>query len=194
MSPKIDFENLEAKLKKALLTPQWKRLVKDFKACSHIYFIGNGGLASNASHAASDTARLTDKKAHSLDNMSLFTSLANDYGYSEVFKNWVALCIEEKTIANSMVIAFSGSGNSPNVINCLHWANNKGLKTVLLSGQKSEVLNESINEVVLNTNYFHTHEIITCMLFYEQIGAAGGSCPTIKNERIRKNKERTGKK
>ena len=58
---------------------------------SNIFFIGNGGSASTASHFANDLAIGTNQykkpfRALSLtDNLSVITAIANDYGYEEVF-------------------------------------------------------------------------------------------------------------
>ena len=59
-----------------------------------------------------------------------------------------------------MIIGLSGSGNSKNIVSALAWANDRyNISTALISGQKSNCLEENINEVCFNKDYFHTVEI-----------------------------------
>jgi D-sedoheptulose 7-phosphate isomerase len=104
-----------------------------------VFVIGNGGSASNASHLANDLVKGTLKsmdqtkrlKALALtDNLALMTAYANDEGYETIFEQQL------RTFANpnDLVIAISGSGNSPNVIRAIEWANNNGLHTIGVTG------------------------------------------------------------
>ncbi|HET6511468.1 MAG TPA: SIS domain-containing protein [Candidatus Kapabacteria bacterium] len=104
-----------------------------------VFIIGNGGSASNASHLANDLVKGTLKsmdqpkrlKALALtDNLALMTAYANDEGYQTIFEQQL------RTFAkpNDLVIAISGSGNSPNVIKAIEWANENGLHTVGVTG------------------------------------------------------------
>jgi D-sedoheptulose 7-phosphate isomerase len=104
-----------------------------------VFIIGNGGSASNASHLANDLVKGTLKsmdqtkrlKAMALtDNLALMTAYANDEGYQTIFEQQL------RTFAkpNDVVIAISGSGNSPNVIKAIEWANENGLHTVGVTG------------------------------------------------------------
>ena len=87
---------------------------------------------------------------------------------------------------NSLVIGLSCSGTSKNVVSALYWAQENGYKTAMIDGQKSDVLPEGVHELSFNTEYFHTTEILTLVLFYELIHACGAQCPTIKAEKVRK--------
>ena len=104
-----------------------------------VFIIGNGGSASNASHLANDLVKGTLKsmdqtkrlKALALtDNLALMTAYANDEGYQTIFEQQL------RTFAKpgDLVIAISGSGNSPNVIKAIEWANENGLHTVGVTG------------------------------------------------------------
>lgn len=189
----IDFENIEEKFENTLKTEEWKKLVQDFGDCDDIYIVANGGLWAVGNHAADDCTRLFAKagiKKHisTLESQCLITSIANDYGYNNLFLNWLSLAkgtgkMDGKKV---MVVALSCSGNSKNVISCLHWAEKNGFKSALISGQTSLVKPDGINEVMLDCQYFHTVEVLTLILFYELIHACGASCPTIKAEVIRK--------
>tara|TARA_R100000278_G_C5427798_1_gene148989 strand:+ start:121 stop:726 length:606 start_codon:yes stop_codon:yes gene_type:complete len=181
----IEFENLLETFKSKIDTKEFKKLQVDFDKSDTIFFIGNGGVHSVATHAASDVSRLTSKKCYSLDSASYLTSIANDYSYNNIFIRW----LEDYAVegSNSMVIGFSGSGNSKNVISCLTLATDKyNFKTNLISGQKSAFLPDYIDQVCFDNKYFHVHEILCMLTFYQLIHGTGNSCPTIKDEIVRK--------
>jgi len=189
----IDFENIEEKFEKTLKTKEWKKFVNDFNDCDDIYIVANGGLWAVGNHAADDCTRLFAKagiKKHisTMESQCLMTSIANDYGYNNLFLNWLDLAKETGKMDGKkvMIIALSCSGNSKNVISCLHWAKKHNFKTALISGSESQVLPKNVNEVNLGCKYFHTVEVLTLILFYEIIHACGAECPSIKDEIVRK--------
>ena len=86
---------------------------------SQVFILGNGGSASTASHFACDLAKNTRKESlphfrviSLTDNMAMFSALANDEGYENVFSEQLVGLIRPGDI----VIAISASGNSKNVI------------------------------------------------------------------------------
>lgn len=189
----IDFENIEEKFEKTLTTKEWEKFVKDFNECDDIYIVANGGLWAVGNHAADDCTRLFAKygiKKHisTMESQCLMTSIANDYGYNNLFLNWLDLAKQTGKMDGKkvMIIALSCSGNSKNVISCLHWAEKNGFKSALISGVKSQVVPEKVNEVNLECKYFHTVEVLTLILFYDLIHACGAQCPSIKDEVVRK--------
>lgn len=108
------------------------------RAGRQIFTCGNGGSASTASHLANDLGKGAsvgrERRFRVLaltDNIAWMTALANDLDYSEIFVEQL------KNYANpeDVLIAFSGSGNSPNVIKAVEWANENGLKTVGITGR-----------------------------------------------------------
>ena len=188
----IDFENIEQKYDDTLISKEWKKFEQDFKDSDDIYIVANGGLWAVANHAADDCSRLfakagIQKSISTMESQCLMTSIANDYGWNNLFVSWLDL--QKKTgklSENAMIVGLSCSGNSKNVISCLHWAKKYGYKSVLISGQESQVLPKKINEVDLNCRYFHTVEVLTLILFYDLIHACGAQCPSIKEEIVRK--------
>lgn len=102
---------------------------------STIYFIGNGGSASTASHFVNDLmigTKLPDNpfKAVSLcDNQAVLTAIANDYGYNHVFSKQLSALLRE----GDVIVAISASGNSQNLLNALNVAKDKGAISVGLS-------------------------------------------------------------
>ena len=103
-----------------------------------IFLMGNGGSAATASHVTNDLVkgcRIGDTpgfRAFCLsDSNALVTCLANDFCYEEIYS------ILLKTYAKSgdIILAFSGSGNSPNIIHALNTAKNIGMLTVGIGGR-----------------------------------------------------------
>lgn len=107
------------------------------KRDSNIFLIGNGGSAATASHFAQDLAFFIKDdgfrpfKAQSLtDSVPLISALGNDYGYENIFVDQLRVLLRRKDI----LIAISGSGNSPNLIKAINYANEKGGITFGLIG------------------------------------------------------------
>lgn len=96
-----------------------------------VHFIGNGGSAATPSHSAGDWSKELGLKTMShTDNMSSFSAWANDEGYSQVFVGQLSTFAE----SGDLLIAYSGSGNSENVINGVAYAREVGCTTVAITG------------------------------------------------------------
>ncbi len=104
-----------------------------------IFVIGNGGSAANASHLAQDLAKGTrysfelNKRIKALsltDNTPFITALGNDDGYDTIFEQQLRTFASE----GDLLIAISGSGNSPNIIKAVEWANSNNIKTLGITG------------------------------------------------------------
>ncbi|MCL5019163.1 MAG: SIS domain-containing protein, partial [Patescibacteria group bacterium] len=112
-------------------------LMEAYENGRHIFVIGNGGSAATASHLAGDLQKsltgLGDKpfKAMALtDSLPIILAWANDSDYSNIF----AAQLEAWLNPGDVVLAFSGSGNSPNIIKALEKADSMGANTVGFSG------------------------------------------------------------
>ena len=93
--------------------------------------IGNGGSAATPSHSAGDWSKeLGIPTIAHTDNISSLTAWANDTDYANVFAGQLS------TFAKSgdLVIAYSGSGNSPNVLNGILAAKKAGCRTAAITG------------------------------------------------------------
>jgi len=183
----IDFENIEDKCGIAASTPQYKELVEKINKVKKIFLIGNGGLHYVASHMATDLSRLIPGKAvYSFDSVGFITSNANDHGYEKIFIRWLETMTEGVDIPEEcLIIGLSCSGNSGNVIDALHWAEDSGFSTFMMSGQASEILRDDIDELNLNCKFFHTVEVMCLMIFYDLIHRTGNHCPSIRQEKER---------
>ena len=110
-----------------------------YHAGRFVFIIGNGGSGANASHLSEDLAKCTlcdfdgQKRLKVLsltDNTAGIMAWANDEGYDRVFLEQL------KNLASpgDLLLAISGSGNSPNVLKAVDWANAHGLTTVGITG------------------------------------------------------------
>lgn len=108
-----------------------------------VFVLGNGGSATTATHITEDLGKSTLHPHHlkdetkkrlkilSLtDNVGWILAVGNDVGYDQIF---VQQLMNYGT-KGDLVIAISGSGNSPNVLVAVDWANRHGLKTFGLTG------------------------------------------------------------
>ncbi len=103
-----------------------------------IFLCGNGGSAATASHFATDLGKGAslgrDKRFRVLsltDNVPWITAMANDTDYSRIFVEQ----LRNYARPGDLLLAFSGSGNSPNVLAAVEWANQNGLVTVGITGR-----------------------------------------------------------
>lgn len=103
-----------------------------------LFVCGNGGSAANASHFAEDVASLMLdaesgvrlKTVALTDAGPLILAVANDFGYEQIFERQLMM----QASAGDVLLAISGSGNSPNVLRATEWAARNGLTTIGLTG------------------------------------------------------------
>ena len=110
-------------------------LIGALDAGGRVYAFGNGGSAADAQHLAAElVGRFVHERsplgasALSVDP-SVVTSLANDYGFDEVFVRQVRALVQPGDI----VVAFTTSGRSPNVVRGLAAAREAGAGTILFA-------------------------------------------------------------
>lgn len=183
---KINFENLEEKCGHITDSEEYKVLVSKIEKAKKVFLVGNGGLHFVASHMSTDMSRLIKNKAfYSFDSVGFVTSNANDHGYEQLFVRWLETITDVENPDDCLVIGLSCSGNSANVINALHYSSDNGFHTFMISGQKSEKLNNDIDELYFDFEFFHTVEVSIMILFYEMIHQMGSHCPSIRGEKNR---------
>ena len=142
--PENLFADYSSRLQNILATSDWSgvtRLAHDMLACwqngQRVFLCGNGGSAGNAIHLANDflygIAKCSGRglKVLALSaNPAVMTCLANDVGYEHVFSEQLAVQAE----AGDLLIALSGSGNSPNIVCALEKAKAMGVKSYAVLG------------------------------------------------------------
>jgi D-sedoheptulose 7-phosphate isomerase len=112
-------------------------LLDVFDAEKTIYIFGNGGSSATASHYTNDfnkgISEYTKKKFNFIclnDNVPTVMAIANDISFEEVFRFQLIGHLKPGDI----VIAISGSGSSPNVVNAVKYAKERGNKSIGITG------------------------------------------------------------
>jgi D-sedoheptulose 7-phosphate isomerase len=133
-------ENMKQHLD-ALPLGEVEKWAEDFKSAwsegRQLFICGNGGSAGNAIHLANDfvygispynppAMRVTALTA----NSSILTCLGNDVGYDAIFSEQLKTLGQE----GDLLLVFSGSGNSPNVVQAIKTAKNLGIVSYAIVG------------------------------------------------------------
>lgn len=136
-----DYIELETKVLKTLDVDAIDKALCLLEDCleqeRNIYIFGNGGSSATASHFQNDfnkgVSEHTKKKFRFIclnDNVPTIMAVANDIGFEEIFR----FQLRGKLQPEDVVIAISGSGNSPNVLNAVEYAREIGCKVIGLTG------------------------------------------------------------
>ncbi len=116
-----------------------ERIEDAYHAGRFVFIIGNGGSGANASHLSEDLAKCTLRdfegqkrlKVLSLtDNTAGIMAWGNDEGYDRIFIEQ----LKNLASAGDLLLAISGSGNSPNILKAVQWSNDHGMTTVGITG------------------------------------------------------------
>jgi D-sedoheptulose 7-phosphate isomerase len=129
-----------------------------------VFFFGNGGSASTASHLANDLAKLTIKEGAKRyrcislsDPLPTILAWANDASYADIF------CEQLKNLgkAGDVAIGISGSGNSPNVLKGLEEARRLKMTTVGLIGMGGGKMKDlcDVKVIVPSQNMQHIEDL-----------------------------------
>lgn len=140
---KIDNESLQKGIE----------LIKEaFESGKKIITCGNGGSASTASHYITDWNKMvnlaTGRKFRGIslcDNIGLITAYGNDIGCEDIFSGQLEAIGDE----GDLLVAISGSGNSPNVLKAVEYANQNNIKTLGIVGYDGGRLLPSVQHAFL---------------------------------------------
>jgi D-sedoheptulose 7-phosphate isomerase len=141
-----------------------------------IFFFGNGGSASTASHFVVDIAKGTrpslkpgpaTQRFRCLalnDNVPSIMAWANDADYTRIF----AEQLRSLAVPGDVVVAISGSGNSPNVLEAVQAAKELGVRTIGLSGIGGGKLKDlvDVSLVVPSNSMQHTEDVHLMVLHF----------------------------
>jgi D-sedoheptulose 7-phosphate isomerase len=135
-----------------------KRLYAAYREGRKVLIVGNGGSAATASHMACDLAKNVFgqfpgdaaptgrfKVLALTDNIPLITAWANDAGYERVFLEQVRTF----TDPGDVLVAISGSGNSPNVVEAVKLARHLGAETIGILGFTGGKLKDLVDRAVI---------------------------------------------
>lgn len=139
-----------------LLTKIIEKLIETKMTGATIYTAGNGGSASTASHMANDFikgCRVHNREGFKImclaDSNAVITCLANDFSYDEIYS------ISLKTLGKKgdVLVVFSGSGNSKNIVKAVEKAKEMGIFTIGFSGRDGGKLNGLCDLLLIAPTY-----------------------------------------
>jgi D-sedoheptulose 7-phosphate isomerase len=115
---------------------EWFREARD--GSKHIFVCGNGGSASTASHFTCDVVKGASYNRDTrfrivalVDSLATLTAYSNDVGFEHIFVEQ----LKNFAQPGDLVMCISGSGNSPNVVRAMEYANSIGCRTIALTGR-----------------------------------------------------------
>lgn len=148
-------------------------LVAAYKKDRKVFILGNGGAASTSSHMACDLGKGTLQRVYDnterrfrvislTDNVALMTAFANDLSFDDIFLQQLRNLVE----TDDVVIALSGSGNSPNVVKAIEYAKSCGAITIGILGFKTGgKLGKMVDySIVADSNHYGPIEDIQLIL------------------------------
>jgi D-sedoheptulose 7-phosphate isomerase len=140
----------------------FNRLQHEIERCADVIFetiengkkiliCGNGGSAADAQHLAAEFVGRyeTERKALAAialtTDTSALTALANDYNFERVFSRQIEALAKE----GDLLIAFSTSGNSPNITSAVMAARQLGCRTIGMTGANGKKLAALCDDCIL---------------------------------------------
>jgi len=112
-------------------------IVNCLRSGGKVLSCGNGGSSADALHLVEELVGRYKRDRRSLPgiclsaDVSILTCIANDYGYDNVFSRQ----IEGLGRPDDLLVGFTTSGNSPNILKAFETASRLGLKTIFLGGK-----------------------------------------------------------
>ena len=136
-----NYVNIEDQLLNKINKKELKNIIKEIltavKKQRNIFSCGNGGSASTAEHLSCDFSKQAcsdtnlNIKVFSLNsNVSLMTAIANDISYDDIF----SFQLNRFGKPNDILLLFSVSGSSKNIIKCAKLAKRKKIKIISFTG------------------------------------------------------------
>ena len=192
---RLHLEDYVGRLSRTLAAFDWtpvERLGEELLDCwrtgRQVFFAGNGGSAGNANHVANDFLYPLSKamgvgiRAHALSaNPAVLTCLANDEGYDNIFAYQLAVLARKRDV----LITFSGSGNSPNILKALEEARRIGMSSYAVlgySGGKAKALADvSIHFEVDDMQIAEDTQSIVCHMIMQWLHARRGEIQPLRS-------------
>ncbi|KYP15941.1 D-sedoheptulose 7-phosphate isomerase [Flavihumibacter sp. CACIAM 22H1] len=122
-----------------------------FRNGKRVYFCGNGGSAADAQHLSAELSGrfYLNRKALPAEalhcNTSYLTAVANDFGYEEIYARLVEGMLEP----GDVLVGFSTSGNSPNIVKAFETARSRAISTIGFTGAGGGKL-APLSDILLN--------------------------------------------
>jgi D-sedoheptulose 7-phosphate isomerase len=134
-------------------------IVEAYRTGHGVFLFGNGGSAADAQHMAGELNGRYLKERRPLKAQALvgdaatITSIANDYGYEQIF----AKQLLANAAAGDIAFGFSTSGNSKNVVEAFKAARTAGIKTIAMTGKGGGALKELSDVLIEIPSSFTPH-------------------------------------
>lgn len=144
--------------------------VTALKAGHKILLAGNGGSAADCQHIAAELVGRLNYDRPGLSAVALttdtsaLTAIGNDYGYERVFSRQVEALGQK----GDVLMAFSTSGNSANIMAALEAAKKRGISTIGLTGKTGGKMADMC-DVILKIPSTHTPNIQECHIMFGHI-------------------------
>lgn len=119
-------------------------LIERYRDGKKLLIGGNGGSAADAQHIAAEFVSRFNFDRPGLPAMalttdtSILTAVSNDYGYDQLFRRQ----LEANGVAGDIFLGISTSGNSPNILQALEAASEKGVTTFGMTGESGGAMRE----------------------------------------------------
>ena len=184
----VNIENIEQKFFQVVESDAWKELQEKFNECDDIYVLGHGGNLAVADHAAIDISRLSNgtKNAQCPGSGTVVTSLINDTNFDQWMVQWLKMVTSSKTesqMKKSLILGFSSSGTSRDIVKALQWGYSNDMKLACITAKPLIETVPKTSEVVMGVDYYHTAEVLSLLLQYELTHGSGKVCPPIGDNR-----------
>ena len=180
----LNFENIGDKFLEVTNTKEWAELQEKFNNCVDIFVLGHGGNLGVADHAAVDISRLSNgtKNAQAPGSGIVATSLINDSSFDDWMVHWLrqrTVSSTKSQLKRTLVLGVSSSGKSKDIIRALEDGQSRGMQVAMITSYPIPAKVNTLTEVVLGAEYYHTAEVLTLLLSYELTHGSGKVCPPI---------------
>jgi len=144
-----------------------EKIVECYKNGNKVYFCGNGGSFADAQHLSAELSGRFYFDREPLEvvllasNVSYLTAVGNDYSYSDIFSREIKSSIKEGDI----LICFSTSGKSKNIIKAIEVATNNGAIIVSFIGNDGGEMKDisDVNLIIPSNNTARIQECHTLL-------------------------------
>lgn len=147
-------ESIETKRKSAAALPEQiglagNRIVSTIMENGKILTCGNGGSAGDAQHFSSELLNRFERERPGLPAFALttdsstMTSIANDYQFADIF----AKQIRALGRPGDILLAFTTSGQSHNIVSAVDAAHEQEMSVILVSGKDGGRAAENLNQL-----------------------------------------------
>jgi D-sedoheptulose 7-phosphate isomerase len=126
-------------------------IINAYQAGNKLLLIGNGGSAADAQHIATEFVGRFLKVRKALaaialtTDTSILTAVSNDQGFETVFSRQIEALAQE----GDVLLAMTTSGASPNILKAMETARAKGMKIIVLTGEKGKTLKGKGDVVII---------------------------------------------